>query len=779
MRNLPTGRRFPAVAVVILCAFPCAAQSVDVGRFPQQVREASIPTSGLESQSVACLSVLEGAPFAGTATGLYQLRGDRWGPVPGTRDEPMRALTIVENRLVFVSDRRVGEFRDGQVREITQLAPGVPVSEVVRGVAAGSQRVYIMTDAGVYGVGDGRIEREPIFKGQPAPTPSLRYEDISAAGERVAVATSAGAYLRSSGSWQRLQPHSPPRGWLATDARAVAFSDDGSLWLAVASGVARLRDDVWTLFDATDGLPYAEFTSAATARDGSVWFGTRIGAVRWTEAAWEYRQGRRWLPADVVRDVIEGQGGDVWFLTSAGVSAIRSRSMTLAEKAEYFEQAIDTHHRRTPYGFVDSVYLQRPGDRSSWQHRDSDNDGLWTSMYGASQCYAWAVTKDPRAKQRARRAFEALRFLGSVTQGGSNPAPPGFVARTVLPTDGPDPNEGRLERDRQFRRERDRAWKLITPRWPRSADGKWYWKCDTSSDELDGHFYFYPLYYDLVAETEAAKAEVRRVVSAIMDHLMAHDFDFVDHDGEATRWGHFGPTDLNFKPLWWVERGLNSLSVLSYLNVAHHVSGDRKYREAAERLINEHGYAINALYPKYHVGPGTGNQSDDEMAFMSFYNLVRFESNPELARLYAFSFWRYWELERAELNPFFNFLYAAVGSGKTFSDAWGTRDLTPKGAWLDESVDTLKRFPLDRANWGLKNSHRLDVTTVRAPGEPGSEGGRGHRQDGRVLPIDERFVEHWNHDPWRLDYGGDGRVLADGASFLLPYYLGRYHGVIE
>ena len=48
-----------------------------------------------------------------------------------------------------------------------------------------------------------------------------------------------------------------------------------------------------------------------------------------------------------------------------------------------------------------------------------------------------------------------------------------------------------------------------------------------------------------------------------------------------------------------------------------------------------------------------------------------------------------------------------------------------------------------------------------------------------MLPIDERFVNHWNHDPWRLDHGGQGRYLADGASFLLPYYLGLHHGLIE
>ena len=48
-----------------------------------------------------------------------------------------------------------------------------------------------------------------------------------------------------------------------------------------------------------------------------------------------------------------------------------------------------------------------------------------------------------------------------------------------------------------------------------------------------------------------------------------------------------------------------------------------------------------------------------------------------------------------------------------------------------------------------------------------------------VVPIDERYVNHWNHDPWRLDQAGDGRTLGDGAAYLLPYYLGLWKGYVK
>ena len=57
--------------------------------------------------------------------------------------------------------------------------------------------------------------------------------------------------------------------------------------------------------------------------------------------------------------------------------------------------------------------------------------------------------------------------------------------------------------------------------------------------------------------------------------------------------------------------------------------------------------------------------------------------------------------------------------------------------------------------------------------------GTGYRRNVRVVPVDERFFEFWNHNPYRLDVGGSGRNLGDGAVFLLPYYMGLYHKYLE
>ncbi|MBI5084325.1 MAG: hypothetical protein HZB13_06990 [Acidobacteria bacterium] len=654
---------------------------------------------------------------------------------------------------------------------------GLPSDDVKLVTLDDAGRVTAVTAAGAVTLAGGKWVQSPA----PSETaPGAPQRALSKDG-RLAEARAEGLFLKSgNGPWTRLFPQAGSRSWAPVDVRGVAFDRRGRLWFASPQGVGCLDGKEWTLYTGADGLPYDDFTTVAAGEPGVVWFGTKIGAIRFDGKTWEYRQGPRWLPADQVRSIAVDASGGAWIATAKGLAFLERKPMTLSAKARYFEDEIDKRHRRTPYEYVHPVILKRPGDKSEWTQTDSDNDGLWTSMYGAGECYACAATKSDLACRRAQKAFEALRFLGEVTQGGSSPAPAGFVARSILPTSGPDPNiHATPERDRQTQQTRDRLWKIISPRWPTSADGKWFWKTDTSSDELDGHYFFYALYYDLVAKTGPEKQRVRQHVAALTDHLLAHNYQLYDHDGKPTRWSIFNPENLNHNRDWWQERGMNSLSILAYLKVAEHITGDARYAQASRYLIDKHGYGMNALIVKSHLGPGAGNQSDDEMIFMNFYSLIKYETDPDLRQKYLLSFHNHFQNEQPEMNPVFNFLYASVAIGQTFNDAYGAQNLSPSGEWLEDAVDTLKRLPLDRIDWGLRNSHRRDIIPLPPHVRERGERGVGYRVNGKVLPIDERYVGHWNHDPWRLDYNGVGRSLGDGAIYLLPYYMGLYHGFIK
>ena len=573
------------------------------------------------------------------------------------------------------------------------------------------------------------------------------------------------------------------RDWGANGVLGVAFDKAGQLWIATKAGAACKTPKGWQFFEGKDGLPWNDFTGAAAGPGGEVWFSTHLGVIRYNGKEWAYRQGPRWLPDDDVAQVLVDGSSSAWFRTKTGLGVIERRSMTLAEKAAFYEEEMQRYVKRTPFGYVSEAPLARPADKTSANPQDSDNDGLWTSMYGAGECFAYGATKDPAAKVRAKQAFEALRFLQKVTQGGPHEPPKGFIARTIRPVEWADPNVGRIEGDRE-KAKSDKLWKVYEPRWPKSADGKWYWKSDTSSDELDGHYFFYPLYYDLCADTDAEKDRVREVVRDVTDHLIAHGFALTDHDGKPTRWAVYGPQLLNSDPMWWQERGLKSLSMLSYLAVAEHVTGDARYAEIAKELVEKHGYAHNAMNPKVQKGPGSGNQSDDEMAYMSYYGLLNCSRDENLKGMIRTSFYHYWVNDAPEMNPFFNFTYASQCLTTMGVSPWGDFPVKPWAGWHEDSMATLYGFPLDRLHWRLHNSHRLDITFLPPTAaidveSPNERGERGHLRSGKVIPVENRHFNHWNTDPWDLDYGGNGSELGSGTVFLLPYYMGLYHGFIE
>jgi hypothetical protein len=113
----------------------------------------------------------------------------------------------------------------------------------------------------------------------------------------------------------------------------------------------------------------------------------------------------------------------------------------------------------------------------------------------------------------------------------------------------------------------------------------WSFKADTSTDETDGHFYALHLAYDELAETEAERIRVARLMCNLASYIVDGGYVYIDPlTGNRTTWGYWSPAILNAvgmggsngvgdlgKPN---ERGLNSLEMISYLAVAHKVRDD-------------------------------------------------------------------------------------------------------------------------------------------------------------------------------------------------------------
>jgi hypothetical protein len=753
--------------------------------YPQEYHETHTTAAGLPSDDVTCVAVSsDGDVYAGTARGLARFDGTRWEHFANLDEGPIRSLAAGADGTVYAISERVmlvvKRGRDTRAELLPRPLSGV--SDLSGFAVVNSAVGHVGTSHGLYRLdlaeGSFNVATERGLHALLGEDRDVRQVAVATDG-RVAVAANAGLFLKEGERWRSVRPTTAARSWAPRDVRGVAFDAEGRLWFASPQGVG-VWDGTWRLFTGYEGLPYNDFTGMAVGGDGAAWFGTKLGAIRYDGARWAYRQGLKWLPDDGVRDVAVSPSGDAWFATAKGVGRIGFKPMTFAEKAAYYEQEVEKYHRRTEYGYVLRANLETPGEKGTAKPFAADNDGLWTSLYGAVQSFAYATTGRTEYKARAKAAFEAARFLSQAPQGTDHSPPPGFPARSVVPTSEPDPNnEIPPNRDRDYK-ENDALWKILHPRWLKNADDTYYWKCDTSSDELSGHYFLYAMYYDLAAESEEEKERVRAVVRAMTDHLIEHNFTLVDWDGTPTRWANYGPDKLNHDYNWWAERGLASLSILSHLAVAEHVTGDAKYGRVAKRLIEEEHYAMNVMFPKQQNGPGSFTQHDDHLAFLGYYPLLRYETDPDLRAKYAASCRNYWELERFERNPWFNFLAAASCTGATASGPFGTSTLELGEGWLEDAVFTLQRYPLDLVDWKHTNSHRLDLVPMPSYRRSANRlEGRGMYRTEYNLPVDERVVRQWSRDPWTLDTGTGGTVLMDGTPFLMAYYLGLYHGYLE
>jgi len=257
--------------------------------------------------------------------------------------------------------------------------------------------------------------------------------------------------------------------------------------------------------------PFDDLTVAMRAADGGVWAGSRRGLMYLAPQTprWRLFHSRRWLPNDEVQDLMITADGEVYVKTPGGFGKLSRRETTLEQKMAALDEALQKHHVRD--GFVAHASLQKPGDvTTAVIQPTNDNDGLWTSIYVAAEAFRYGATGDAAAKRNARRSLEALMLLERVS------GIPGFVARSVVPT-GAGPVRWGGE-------------------WHRSADGRWWWKGDTSSDEVVGHYFAYSIYYDVAAD-EREKEEIVQYVARITDHILDHGLYYVGPSGEPTTWG--------------------------------------------------------------------------------------------------------------------------------------------------------------------------------------------------------------------------------------------------
>jgi hypothetical protein len=438
--------------------------------------------------------------------------------------------------------------------------------------------------------------------------------------------------------------------------------------------------------------------------------------------------GPRWIAPGDVRKIVFTDRGRLLITTDAANTLIGGELMTLEEKALHFEKIAQARHNRD--GMISDCTLTTPGDVSSYKLRDDDNDGQWSEMYLAAESFRWAVTQDPAAHANAQHTFRAMIKLLTI-------APvKGFPARSVLPAHqcpGADPQN----------------WRML----PGGAE---CWKSDTSVDELVGHYFGLPIYYDLVADDQE-KETIRRAIADLTDYILDNGLRLVDENGQVTTHGNWDPEWVNTVGRTG-DQGLNSAQALNALLSAHHITGNNRYLNKYHELIKEHGYHKNALKWKEIGDRFQVNHDSDEMGFLSFYNLLRYEDDDAIRKYYIEGLRRAWETDLPERNPEQIIIYGAFAK---------------ENFRLDLAVRTLREIPLDLIKWSVHNSIRTDL-----PRDPDPDR-FVKAQSAFVPPYTETRTMRWSENMYLLDVDDGGRSEAMPVFWLLPYWMARYHGMIQ
>ncbi len=726
---------------------------------------------------VRAMSAAGGTVWVGTAHGLYRYD-------PGM------------DRFVAVS---LGEGND-------QAA----VLDLSRGLA-GDGRLVVAQEGVVHLVHPGEATIQSFW------TAPLAFSAVEAVADNVWASTSGGGLWRIALSTGTIEPlldtsTGPIRDlavdatgvvWLATDSglktwdgqtvgsrtsadgslldddvRAVQALADGRVVVATAKGLSILMPGGPAHIPAgIGGLPTDDLRALSCDAQaclvghgkGATYFAAGSGQ---TLSEIHHYVSRRWLPSDEARAVAL-LDGRLWVGTPAGITRIEWVSRTFAEKAEAMESLQEAHFWRLDFVPSD-VGTDDPWSPTQWRTWDHDNDGLWTQMQIGAWCYAYAATGDERFYQKARRAMDMMFLQIDIPAVDFEAAGlgRGFITRSLVRDD-----EGEVFDSKKTQKN----WHLV--HWTDGHD--YFWKDDTSSDETTGHFFGFPLFYDLCAKDDAERAAVAEHAAALAAYIVKHGFRLLDLDGQPTTFGHWEPERLaaavdGLNPClekaleaqdpsaaiqacfgsWYGEGWLNSVEILGHLLAAWHMTGDPQFYDAYDMLITKYRYDKVAMPHSETVtitDPAFMNHSDHELAMLAYHTLIRYEPNEDRRKKWIEGLLFLYEHERAERNPLWAAIVALTAG--------------PEAADLEPALESLREIPFDRRDWLVDNSHRKDALDW-----PNDRHGRP--QFDRVFPYDEIPTVWWNSNFRAKADGGDGRSVSGPMAWLLPYWAFRYAGII-
>lgn len=688
---------------------------------PQRFCKFITTAQGLTSDKALCLGAgKDGTVYIGTDSGLNYTKEDgSFGAFPCGKVGVI--FSHADGTVYFSSGCTLYKCDNGSISEMQVF------EEEITGIS-GDERTFLVTSSLIYELIDGKFE---IFFGTEMPA-----EGLTCACGRI-TSWSGRCLMIFAGkrkNWRCLFPEHTTMPEFKINC--LAFDKKlGFLWMGTDKGVY-IYDNHCTWYGHKDinALPEEEIFSISFSDNGRVLCGSDAGLIIVENGKSKYLPATRWVCEEKVNDAIT-VGNSIWTATDSGVSVITEKEMSLKEKADFCFDLTEKYYLRRE-GYLCGLGNIKDGVITTGTPSISDNDGLWTHTYLASLCYCYAVTKDEKVLEAARRCMYAMAKLTKVT------GIKGFTARAV-----------RYEGDPGFGKNLD--MQIDGGEWHKSPDGECEWLGETSSDEMTGHYFGFCLYYDLCAD-EKEKELIREIICDITDHILANEFRLCDIDGLPTTWACWAPDQLNGNSMWQWEKCINSLEILTFLDVTYHVSGDEKYRKEFLRLALDEHYLLNAAQHKKEDGHVT--HIDDNLGFICSQTILRIEEDEAIKSYLLMGLRHHWNYERIERCVMFNFIFGAF-----------TDDVCD----IDTGVKMLRDMPLDFVCRPMLNKNRRNLVY-----DTQQERWGGSLQLAAPLDVDERHFGNYDTNFFEFSHGNITSANCPSC-YLLPYWFGRYFGIID
>jgi uncharacterized protein (TIGR03437 family) len=250
-------------------------------------------------------------------------------------------------------------------------------------------------------------------------------------------------------------------------------------------------------------------------------------------------------------------------------------------------------------------------------------------------------------------------------------------------------------------------------------NGQWIWVDNTSRDQVVGAFFGLGAAFDLVDDA-TVKSDISDLATRLIGFIAPHQWSPND---DISNTFALRPEELQML-----------LQVARHVNPSNTISGPLIVLPVETAVLVD--VQSNSSYYKFNLD------------YMTFYNLVRLQNNSDNQGAYQIVR----DYTASHQNAFFDIVDRALAGANASRDA-------EMPSLLDQWLQRPKRETY------VDLSHTVPVC--------GSEACQ-------PIPVALRPTAEflWQIDPFQLTGGDDGTIECSGIDYILPYWMGRYYGVI-